>query len=350
MDSRTFTKRTIICAIFLLGNIATYGDGFVSKRLMLISQGIEQKHPRFNITRRMNDLGQMEHIGLRLFSDVLRKEHPSPTYDFLERYLLELNLANGTENEIVLLQKPVYFIKGNYRTALQIDSTYVFQIDEIEFHKYRTTWSKGGKVILQMVYDMDYQLLSGCSISELEEGFIQRLKRHIVENIDTLPERGTYMIAPNINNNLFIDHTKPPCDSSICRNYIFSSKQASRSIANLMLAEDLPVDVEIQLTFNRYDYKTDSLTVPICSLLNFCRSVEKCTPYFAIKHYKGSDYEGLLLFANRNSGYMHMLTVTINKEILENTTGVIKGKILVYIPLHNVKQEYLNLTEYETVQ
>ena len=33
-----------------------------------------------------------------------------------------------------------------------------------------------------------------------------------------------------------------------------------------------------------------------------------------------------------------------------NRQTIMPRKILVYIPLHNVKQEYLNLTEYETVQ
>lgn len=349
MISCNIIRRNTILAILLIWNIATYGGGFANKMLQRISQKIEQKHPYYRITRRFNEWEEVEHIGLHIFSDTLRKKHPSPTYDFLERYLLELNLESGTENEIVLLQKPVYFIKGNYRTALQIDSTYDYQIDEIEYHKYRSTWSKEGKDILQIVYDMDYQMLSGCNLSELEDIFIKRLKRHLFEKTDTLPEKGTYIIAPNINNNVFIDYQNLSCDSSKCRNYIFNINQASRSVANLMLADDLPVDVDILLLIKRYDYKTDSLTVPLCNFLNFCRSAEKCTPYFAIKHYEGNDFEGLLLFVNRDSGYIHMLTVTINKDIIENRKGIVWGKMLIYIPLHNVKQEYLNLTEYETI-
>lgn len=349
MNSRIITRRITILAIFLVWNIAMYGDGFGNKRLMRISQKAEQKHNRYNITKRINEWEEIEHIGLRLFSETMRKDHPSPTYDFLERYLLELNLENGTENEIVLLQKPVYFIKGNYRTALQIDSTYDYRIDEIEFHKYKSTWSKGGKEILQIVYDMDYQLLSGCNISELEEGFVRRLKRHVIENVDTLPEKGAFIIAPDINNNIYIDHKNPPSDSSICRNYIFNANQASRSVANLMLLDDLPVDVNLTISLNRYDYKTDTLTIPLFTFINFCRSSEGCTPYFAIKQYIDNIFEGLLLLANRDSGYMHMLTVTINKDIIDNRKGIVQGKLLVYIPLHNVKQEYLNLTEYETV-
>jgi len=339
-----------ILVTFLIGNVAMYGTEYATQRLKRIAGQIEKIHPQYTINTRTNEWDEVEHIGLQLFSDVIRKEHPSPCYDFLERHLLELNLAIGTENEIILLQKPVYFTIGSYRTALQIDSTYDYRIDEIEFHKYRSTWSEGGNDVLQIVYDMDYQLLTGCNIAELEDVFIKRLKRYVVEKIEPLPEKGTYIIAPNINNNLYIEKSKNDKSPSEDRNYIFDIRQATRSVANLMLAEDLGVDADLLLRINRYDYKTDTLNVPLWSYLNFCRVAEGCTPYFAIKRQAGSCFEGLLLFANRNAGFMHMLTVTIDKDVIEQKKGMVKGRMIVYIPLHNVKEEYLNLTEYDTIQ
>lgn len=350
MNSSTSICRTIILATLLSGSVAMYSAEYATKRLQRIAGQIEKRHPKYAMTTRTNEWGETEHIGLRLFSESVRKLHPSPTYDFLERHLLELNLAKGTEEEIILLQKPVYFTIGTYLTALQVDSTLDFRNEEIEFHKYRSTWSKDGRDVLQLIYDMDYQLMSGCNISELEEMFIKRLKRHKVEYVDTLPENGTYIIASNINNSVHIDHSRPKHKDNQCRNYIFDTKQASRSVANLMLAEDLPVDVDLQLRINRYDYKSDTLNVTLKRYLNFCRAAESCTPYFAIKYRTGDSFEGLLLFANRDSGYMHMLTVTIGPEIIEHGKGTIYGRMIVYIPLHNVKQEYLNLTEYETIQ
>lgn len=37
---------------------------------------------------RTNEWGEVEHIGLRLFGSSLRRQYPSPVYDFLERHLL----------------------------------------------------------------------------------------------------------------------------------------------------------------------------------------------------------------------------------------------------------------------
>lgn len=347
MSHNRFITRISTLVALLIWSVTMWGAEYATQRLKRIGQQIENTKPKFAITTRTNEWGDIEHIGLKLFSDDMRRQFPSPCYDFLERHMLELNIVRGTEEEIILLQKPVFFTVGTYRTALQVDSTFDYRADEIEFHRYMSTWSKGGHDVLQVIYDMDYQLMSGCNISELEESFIKRMKRHFVTQTDTLPERGTYIISPSINNNLYIDHSRKE-DGGVSRSYIFDGKQGSRSVANLMLADDMQTDVTLQMRVNRYNYKTDTVEVALQSFLNFCRTEEGCTPYFAIKRYRGENYEGLLLMANRNAGYMHMLSVTISQKIIEEKEGVITGRIMVYIPLHNVNQEYLNLTEYET--
>ena len=66
---------------------------------------------------------------------------------------------------------------------------------------------------------------------------------------------------------------------------------------------------------------------------------------------QGDNIEGLLLLANKNGGYMHMISVSITPDIItDNGKGIFKARLTAYIPMHNVKQEYLNLTEYETLR
>ena len=134
------------------------------------------------------------------------------------------------------------------------------------------------------------------------------------------------------------------------RKYIFSIKQKSRSVANLMLAEDLPVDVTLRVVIDRYDYITDTLSVPLHTFQNFCIVEEGCKPYFGLKNRSGNITKGVLMLANKNGGFMHMLSVSIDDSVLENGKGVIEGRLMPYIPLHNVKKEFVNLTEYETIQ
>jgi hypothetical protein len=46
---------------------------------------------------------------------------------------------------------------------------------------------------------------------------------------------------------------------------------------------------------------------------------------------------------------MHMLTVAFTKSAVDERGGALKGRLIAYIPMHNVKPEYFNLTEYDTI-
>lgn len=340
----------VLAGMLLSDNLSAQDEIFANKRLARIANRLKQQKTGYNVHTRVNEWGEVEHIGLRLFHDAIRKLVPAKvTCDFLERYLLELNLEKGTEYGIILSQKDVDFTVGSAVTALEIDSTALYTIDEIEFHKYRATWQKDEKLLLQVVFDMDYQLMTGASISELEQRFITELQRSMPEAIDTLPRRGTYIISPAINNDLYIMKEKGNRKSET-RPYVYSAKQASRSVANLMLADDMPVDAQLKLTVSRYDRDSDTLNLPLRQFLQYCRSREKCTPYFGLKSADGNNFEGLLLMANPHAGYMHMLKVSVPKEMIGKDDVEVEGRLMVYIPMHNVKQEYLNLTEYETIR
>ena len=54
-----------------------------------------------------------------------------------------------------------------------------------------------------------------------------------------------------------------------------------------------------------------------------------------------------MLLANPQGGFMHMLSVTIDDQVIAGRKGMVQGKLYPYIPRYNVRKEYLNLTEYE---
>lgn len=125
---------------------------------------------------RVNKWGEVEHIGLKLFSSGLRELYPSPAYDFLERYLLERNASPTDREEGTKMQwDRVYFSVGSPATALRIDSTAEYNANYYELKVYRVAWSVNGKTVLRMTFDMDYQLMSGCTEIELETNFMRSL-------------------------------------------------------------------------------------------------------------------------------------------------------------------------------
>lgn len=325
-----------------------HGAEYATKRLARIAGILEKQKPARPITERMNRLGEVEHIGLKLFADGMRRMAPSPTYDFLERYLLELNISKGDDLERLLIQNFVTFTIGSPATAMKIDSTYAYTEDKIANYRYRSTWSKNGKEVLQMVYDMNWQMISGCSIGELEKNFEKKLLLHRQQQADTLPERGTYIMSPVIKNDVYLSDTG--VKGAAGRKYVFDKAQPSRSVANMMLAADMQLDIDLKIAVNRYDYITDTLTVPLQKYLDFCRREEGATPYFGLKDVGKDTVTGVLFSVNSSGGFMHMLSVTVDRKVIEQRKGTVKATLLPYIPLHNVKKEYLNLTEYETIE
>ena len=339
-----FIYRLLTAVLLIACGTAANADTYVSKRLQQIDNELKRNTKNYNIKRRTNRYGEVEHIGLALFPSDMPAEM-RPSCDFLERYLLEMNLMAGTERAIILAQQPVYYNVGTPRTALTIDSTCVFNIEEIEYHKCRAGWSRGNKKLLEMVYDLDWRMMSGCETRELEQNLVRNLKRHTPTPTTPLPQKGSYIISPAFNNDVYLD------DTTSTRHYVVTPNQMSRSVANIMLADDLDADTEIDMEFNRYDDSPTHIKTRWQNALNYFRSEELCTPFFAIKKRRGDTIEGVLLLANRKAGYMHMLTVTVDRNVVGNHgKGTIKGRLIAYIPMHNVKQEYLNLTEYETIR
>lgn len=337
----------IVLAGLLLCVPAAHAEEYATKRLARIARTLRKQAPPYDVAMRVNAYNEVEHIGLRLFPDAMRAMVPSPTYDFLERFLLEVNITQGVERERLLLESGIIFMVGSADTALKIDTTYSYGEEKIAYHRYRSTWSKGGKEVLKVVFSMNWQTLSGCNIDELEDNFKKRLLRHKTVRFAMIPEKDSYIISPVFRNSLYLDDTG---GQNGTRGYIFTPEQMSRSVSNLMLADDIAADVTLILKVNRYDYITDTLTIALKKYLNFCRAEEGCTPYFALKGRKGKSVEGVLICANSSGGFLHMLSVSVDESVIETGKGTVSGTLLPYIPLHNVKKEYLNLTEYETVE
>lgn len=335
----------VVLAGLLMCFSAVHAESYTTKRLARMARALQKSAPQCEVTRRVNAHGEVEHIGMRLFPDAMRAMAPSPTYDFLERFMLEANITKGIERERLLMGSGMTFIIGDVTTALRIDTTYSYNEEKIEYYRYRSTWSKDGKDVLRVVFIMNWQNMSGCSLDELEVNFEKRLLRYDTVRLDTMPLKGNYIISPVFSNTLYVTG-KTGKDGH--RDYVFTPKQLSRSVSNLMLADDLPTEVTLVMKVNRYDYITDTIAVPLRKYLNFCRAEEGCTPYFALKKRMGTAIEGVLICANRNGGFLHMLSVTIDEKVIERKKGTVYGTMLPYIPLHNVKKEYLNLTEYES--
>ncbi len=306
---------------------------------------------------RVNKWGEIEHIGLKLFSSELRELFPSPAYDFLERYLLERNASpTDTEEGTKMQWDKVYFSVGSPATALKIDTTADYSDNYYELKVYRVAWSINGETILQMTFDMDYQLMSGCTEIELETNFMRTLSRFETSEIYRqrnfrFPEKekefikkGDFFISPFIRNDQY--YTKKKGEWELVR----STKRPTHSVANIMLDANPNDSIHLKVIMDQYGYKKDTLMSTYRQFIQLCIK-EGCIPYYGIKE-KGDDaYSSTVFLVNRQGGYLHMLSAIIPISVIdkpEETTIV--GKLYAYIPLFNVSDKILNPQNYQSIK
>lgn len=305
---------------------------------------------------RVNKAGEIEHIGLKLFAQNLRSTYPSPVYDFLERYLLERNASPlDTEEGTKMQWDKVHFSIGSPAAALSLDSTATFFDNHVDLKVYRVAWMVNDKIVLQMSFDMDYQLMSGCTEIELEKNFMRSLSHFKADRFvskrpvnfpdkgDEFIRKGDFFISPLIRNDCF--YTKKSGEWKL----VNSKKRASQSIANLMLDANVNDTIKLDLIMDQYGYKKDTLLISYRQFIQLCVN-EGCVPYYGLKEKIEDSYSSTIFLVNRQGGYLHMLSATIPLILLEKPdSSIIRGKLYSYIPLFNVSDKILNPQNYKPV-
>ncbi len=311
-----------------------------------------RSHP---VVVRVNPWSEVEHIGLKLSDDGVRSAQNSPVYDFLERHLLELNVAKGTEYAIRLGFDNVRFEIGDADDALRLDGTEEFSYAYQSFRTYQAKWSKNGKVILSLGFDLDCQLLYGCNSIELEKNFLKKIGRYRAVQPETsvfhadFPKdksvyyimKGSTFIIDAIRNDLYFEKFKKRTWQ-----LVHSGSRPYQSIANTMLCLETEGNYDLSFTLDMYGYKEQKDTVKLRDWLGMCQE-EGCTAYFGMKEKRDSVYLGTVFMVNESSGFVHMLSVQFPIKALFEKRGIIEGRMFVYVPLHNVNENFLNLNDYK---
>lgn len=354
-------RSVTILMLLLAGFLSVSAANFATKRLQSIAQcltlpGIDTlrnqtsydfKYKGHQLVISANRYGEIDHIGLALFPKELKELAPSPVYTFLERDLLERQL-NNLDGELKhrLQSEHLSFVIGNASTPLNFNGTENFSEERVDLKRYRVTWTRNGREVLKISFDMDIEMLTGCNAIELENLFISRLKRQqLVDSdadIDFLPQKGKSFVAKGdsflikeMRSDLFYERDE--------KGWYLSDKAEMQvtTLTNMMLSTQFRGNPMLQLTVDKYGYEAEKVVVPYKNLL--CLAVEDgCTPYFGIKEHKeDGSYTGTVMLVNRRGGYVHMLSAVIPSATLANKgNGEMTGRLYVYIPMHNVSDKF----------
>ena len=315
-------------------------------------------HP---LTVRKNEWGEIEHIGLLLFSRSLRESSPSLVYDFLERYLLlRLAVPANAEERVKLQGDHFSFSVGFLEVVLQIDTTTAFTEECIDLRSYRTAWLRGTNKLLEVTFDMDCQLMWGCDAVELENRMMRHLARFRPDgsggryaDSPALPVSGleytlsdSYYMSPMIRDDVYYTRR----EESQPWELVNSRKRPVQTIANWMVARDSENELPLRLVVDRYGYQADSLQMNYRAWQQWCVQ-EGCTPYFGVKAKRDDAYLGTVFMVNRRGGYLHLLRIDIPVSALTDMkSAVAAARCYAYIPLHNVDALLIRSSEYIPVR
>lgn len=302
-----------------LKNMADKLPGF---RIDTLAQGTHTGYLWNNqtVVVRVNSYDEVEHIGLRLFSDQVRIEQGNFIPDFLERYFLELALSGRAEAESRMRMDHVAFEIGGFNSLHSIDGTEDVDITCLVFRGYRVSWMVQGVEVLSISFPMDYQMMAGCNAIELENNFLRDIARFHYNSAD-FPQPN----YPDFNDTLLgryyvIEGEQYLC--SVIRNDLFLVRDNSQwrpvcgkykpywTSCNLAVSEHPIGNFILDGTLDKYGYTTENFSLPLNEFIAWGKS-EGGKAYFGISSRDSLYIHGTLFMPFEEKGICHMLVMKI---------------------------------------
>ncbi len=311
---------------------------------------------------RTDPMGEVEHVGIPLFNDMLRLLQPSPVYDFLEYAVLNWKYKVNP-NQLYLSK--VIFKQGSWETLLKekLSECECF-IENREDKLYIVTWKREEKEVAVIGIPIEYELLNNDTRRNMERAFVRELEASTPspakqnptvvseESLSIYGTEGLFVIPGKsyiidlLNQNVYYKLTTvyETADTIINNKPVTMSMEAvlpvvvidpefpAETFANLMMCDDGSVpDVTIELDFHLSNYHRQKLTMPLSQLKVFCRQ-QGCNLYFACDGVQKDKTRGVMFASNLPKGYNHLFGLRIPTEQLTSEAPTVQADVYLYIP------------------
>lgn len=323
--------------------------------------GLKAKDGRM-VSLRTDPMGNIEHVGIPLFNEVMRLLQPSPVYDFLEYAALSWKYKINP-NQLYLSK--VIFKQGTWETLLN-ESLFACDcsIENREDKLYVVTWKRGEQEVAVIGIPVEYELLNNDTRRNMEQAFVNELKvynpaverqKPDIVNEEDLSIYGTegLFVLPGksyivnlLNQNVYyklttihekvdtIMYNKPVTMTieAVLPIIVQEAEHPAESFANLMMCDNTSVpDVTMDLDFHLSDYRREHVTLPLTRLKALCRQ-QGCNFYFACDGTQKESVRGLFFASNLPKGYNHLFSLRIPTEQIISATPTVHADVYLYIP------------------
>lgn len=285
----------------------------------------------------------------RLFSPEVKRDYPSVVYDFLERYLYEIDSlqSRNIPVETRLRDDKVIFLKGTADVARQISSQTAFEMSRVDDKFYNVAWRDTlGNKMLEIAFPMQYELLLGKPKVQIEKEFQSTLSQYhlFTQRPASLDEKEvqsdscwmscpvSHYYIPSVNTATYYQS-----DSALPT---FSDQDKWHSAANLF--QGCIADISrytLYISQSLYGYQSVQYTLPLSQWLAYCQAM-KLTVYFAVEEEREDGLRALLIAQSTDLGFNHMISLIIPDNFVNASRCIIKGTLNAYIPTQNVKDLY----------
>lgn len=287
-----------------------------------------------------------------LFDTEVKTECPSAVYDFLERYLYEIDSLQrrGEPVNQRLRDDKVFFLTGSASSARKVSKEMPFSVRKTEDMYYETVWTDTlGNVVLDLAFPMQYELLLGKPKAEIELDFKTLLAEDFHYEVQHLSGeeiklQNDSVLMSNPVSNYYVESLNTATYYSMSSAGdtipIFSDSDKWHSAANLFQGFiDNVSDYCLYIEQNTYGFNKLRYRIPLQNWLGYCQSMQLKT-YFAVEEEREDGLKGLLIAQSQDLGFNHMMSVIIPDDFVTNKKATIKVILNAYIPTQNVKNLY----------
>ncbi len=301
--------------------------------------------------------GQIEHIGVQVFSAETKNELNLPIYNFLERYYLATLLPLWKDKTVAMqiAEDGIEFSKGSFASFDGLNQNGLnISITNHGTKRYTVTWSRNDKVLCSISFPVDYQLLLGVNKNEAESRLpaMVRMTDYSVLPLQRspAPKRLVYMSKEK----MYVEPGESYMSEKITsRHYcvrkktnefhwLYTSEYPAESLAN-MVSGVMKNEKMLSIELRKYNYECETFAVHLDQWISFCQK-EHCEPYFGVEELSQDSISASLFMVNNQLGYNHIMFMKMAKADVAKKGTVIRAHLHCYVPINNIGNLYHEYT------
>jgi len=302
----------------------------------------------------INDNGQINHVGLKIFDKQENGFYPEVVFNFIECYLLEMMLTDDLrsfykrtdEQKIIILLNGKEITKSlssnrqnilfvlNHQNKKRIDKdslNYAVSIsDEINQ--------------LQMVFPVNNNLICGMDKQELDKTLEQNLRKfksnsntseliNQDQSFEPIKEifklRGDSYFKSITSDKYYIKYENE-------FRWLYDKKYPAESLANTFMNGHFEPDKKIVVNHHQYGKEISRYDLNLNDFIAFFKT-EKCKIYFGIEDESADKLQATMVIYNSYLNFINIVYINTTADVLFDPKQSIDIKLYSNIPSDNIK-------------